>query len=131
MRKLLNIAQYIGAIATIGGAALWFDAKFDASHENDKIMMDSISELRQEILYVNTEQMFMAEDIYNIKDEIEKNSEGVNHLIWIERNRKQFTPEQMETLLDEWLKKKYEWTPYGWNISDSIKLETMIYGLHQ
>ncbi len=40
-----------------------------------------------------------------MNDGIQQNAQTAEQLIWMERNRDEFTPEQMEKLLDEFLKK--------------------------
>jgi len=116
MRQILIIAKYITAIGVIGGAALWLDAKFDNSADRNEsvmeVVLDSIAALSQEVQYINIEQSFQSEDIAGLHDTLKKMNDGIQQnaqtaeqLIWMERNRDEFTPDQMEKLLDEFLKK--------------------------
>jgi len=114
MKKLiLDIAKIIGAVATIGGSALWFDARFDAS-------ADAQDNVMEQLVYINAEQSFMADDISGIKDSVkrldskidavvteqETHHEAIDDLGWAIRNANNFTPEQMEEILDRMFKKK-------------------------
>jgi len=116
MKKLiLDIAKVIGAIATIGGSALWFDARFDTSTEENKEVLEMVE-------YINIEQQMMAEDITDIKDSVKRldnkmdvvteeqevHHEAIDNLGWAIRNQSEFTPEQMEDILDRMLKKNEE-----------------------
>lgn len=120
MKQILVISKYIGAVATIAGAALWFDAKFDDSVRSQEVVLDSIATLRQDVLYINVEQSFISEDLSAIHDTMEEMYNGIQdnarmgeRLIWMERNRDEFTQDQMEILLDEWTKKNL--TPITYN----------------
>jgi len=113
MKSLLNIAGSITAVATIAGAALWFDSRFDGMEDNNDAVLDSVAEVKQMVEYINVEQTFMALEQTNLHDSILKVSKeqevlGVylNNLVWMFRNQDTFSPEQMEQLLDQWLKKK-------------------------
>jgi len=116
MKKLiLDIAKLIGAIVTIGGSALWFDSKFDASVEKQEDVLQMIE-------YVNTEQAMMAEDIMDIKDSVNeldmkvdavvdqqhKHQDAINNIGWAVKNQDNFTPEQLREILDNVLKKNTE-----------------------
>jgi len=116
MKKLiLDIAKVIGAVATIGGSALWFDAKFDTSTDKQEEVLELVE-------YINIEQQLMAEDITGIKDSVkglenkldivqgeqEVHHEAIDNLGWAIRNQDNFTPEQMEEILDRMIKKNNE-----------------------
>ena len=115
-KTLIELSKLIGAIATIATAALWFDAKFDAaiesSDDNSQVVMDSIAALREDVHYINVEQSFMAQDIEALHDTLEDMNDNIQQntainerLIWIEQNRSDFNPHQIELILDEYLKK--------------------------
>lgn len=113
MKSLLNIAGSITAVATIAGAALWFDSRFDGMEDNNDAVLDSVAEVKQMVEYINVEQTFMALEQTNLHDSILKVSKEqevlgayLNNLVWMFRNQDTFSPEQMEQLLDQWLKKK-------------------------
>lgn len=105
MKQLLNIGKYIVAVGTIAGAALFFDARTDKSLENDKIMMEAME-------HISIEQQFMAEDILNLQDTLDefeeeqkRQSDNIESLGWAIGNIDNFTPEQMEEILNRELKK--------------------------
>ena len=101
MKKLLfDIAKVITAVATIGGGALWFDAKFDKQNE-------TLNDIKLEVEYVSADQALMSEDIANIQDTLHKFGEehlrqgdNIRALGWAIRNKENFTPEQLEELLN-------------------------------
>ena len=101
MKKLLfDIAKIITAVATIGGSALWFDAKFDKQEE-------TLKDIRQEVLYINAEQSMMSADIQGIHDTLEeiedianKNTNKIESLNWAIRNGDNFTSAQLEEILN-------------------------------
>ncbi len=116
MKKLiLDIAKVIGAVATIGGSALWFDSRFDDSATQQEDVLELVE-------YINVEQQIMSEDINGIKDSVkglenkldvvqeEQNNhhDAIENLGWAIRNQNDFTPEQMEDILDRMLKKNNE-----------------------
>ena len=103
--KFLKVIQYIIGIGTIAGGAIWFSTTMDT-------LSDGQEDILEKVEYINVEQTFMADDIAGLHDTLEDMSDGIQRnaqtaerLIWMERNRDVFTPEQMETLLDEFLKK--------------------------
>jgi hypothetical protein len=106
MKKLIfEMAKVITAVATIGGAALWLDAKFDNS-------TDTLDEINQKVDYINVEQQFMAEDIQGIHDTLDrienmqvKQGERQKSIVWILRNQDNFSAEQLEDIMSEMLKK--------------------------
>jgi len=106
MKKIiLDIAKVIGAVATIAGAALWFDARFDKSAED-------LKEIKQTVDYINVEQSWMAEDLESIHDTLARiermqvrQSERQKSIVWILRNQEDFTPDQLRDIMDEMLKK--------------------------
>jgi len=117
MKQLLTIAAYITAVATIAGAALWFDNRFDNMEDNNAVVLDSVAVVKQMVEYINIEQGFMAEDIMGINDTLEDMQEAqtsqaqhLNSLTWMFRNQDTFTPEQMKLLLDSYLKKNNDLT---------------------
>jgi len=99
----LTVAGWIGH-----GAYQSFMGQFD-------VVLDSIAVVQENVHYINVEQSFMAKDIEALHDTLEDMNEGIERnaqtaerLIWIERNREGFSPEQLEMLLDDWLKKNSE-----------------------
>ena len=106
MRKaILKISEYILAIGTVAGGALWLDARFDAEETRDK-------ELKQEVEYINVEQSMMAHDISDIIDTLDRLEHKVdNNAVGIYTNRRmmeyerqhrdEFTQEQMEEIIEE------------------------------
>ena len=117
MKQLLTIAAYITAVATIAGAALWFDSRFDGMEDNNAVVLDSVSVVKQMVEYINVEQSIMAEEIAGIHDTLrgmqedeESQAQHLNSLTWMFRNKDTFTPEQMKLLLDSYLKKNNDLT---------------------
>ncbi len=55
MKRLLEIAKYITAIGVIGGAALYFDGFRDDIGDNHDVLMDTMSEMRNEIHVVKSD----------------------------------------------------------------------------
>ena len=106
MKKLIfDIAKVITAVATIGGAALWFDGKFDKQNAD-------LEDIKETVSYINTEQSFMSEDIQGIHDTLDriedlqaKQGERQKSIVWILKNQDDFTPEQLRDIMDEMLKK--------------------------
>ena len=109
MKKgLIKIAEYIFAIGTIGGAALWLDARFDAAADRDKDVIEQVE-------YINAEQSMMSDDIWDIKDtlgrleeKVDANSTSIDmntRLMRYERqHRDEYTKDQMDAQLDEFEK---------------------------
>ena len=101
MKKLiLDIAKVLTAVATIGGSALWFDAKFDANTE-------SLKDIKETVDYNSVELSLMSEDIQGIHDTLDKFESNLNKqnsniqsLGWAVRNIDNFTPEQLEEILN-------------------------------
>ena len=125
MKLLLIIAKYITAVAVIGGAALWFDARFDDSVKNQEVVMDSIATLRQEVEYINVEQSFMSEGIDNINTKVDENTEKLTDItragkFYIE-HQEEYTKDQLEDIMDEILKKNNGWILLN-GIPDTISL---------
>ena len=115
MKILLNIAKYIGAVATIAGAALWFDARFDSNADSNKEIMDTLAVMRQDIQYNSVELSQLNESVWGIKDTLEDieekqeaQNEKINSVVWGLKHFNQFTPQQFEDILDEMLKKNDE-----------------------
>jgi hypothetical protein len=114
MKKvILDIAKYIGAIATIGGAALWFDAQFDRAKENQHAVLDSLAGINETIEYINLEQSWMSADIEDLHDTInnvyravEHNTRANNNLYWLFRNQENYTREQLDQILEELLEEQ-------------------------
>jgi len=106
MRKIVEkIAQWVLAIGTIGGGALWLDSRFDSERERSE-------EIKREIEYVNVEQSMMSADLEDIKDslnrmegKIEDNAVGIytnRRMMEYERqHRDEFTRDQMEEIIEE------------------------------
>ena len=108
MKQILSTAaKILGSIGTIimvgwGASKVYYN------------FMGRFDKIDQNIEYINIEQAFMADDIAGIHDtlkgmdvNIQKNVQTNKQLVWMERNRQQFTPEQMELLLDDFLKKNF------------------------
>ena len=128
MKKLiLDIAKVIGAVATIGGAAIWLYSTGDKAE-------DRHNETMQQLEYINVEQGMMAGDIDGIKDSVKKietkmdaivveqeiHHDAIDNLGWIIR-QDNLTEEQVEELLDRALKKNGDLTVYNETLStDSL-----------
>ena len=116
MKKLiLDIAKVIGAIATIGGAALWFNGKFETAVDTSSAVIDSLEVIKRDVYHINVEQSFMASDIQGIKDTLEdfesehkQQGDQIRSLAWGLKNIERFTPTDFEEIIDEMLKKNGE-----------------------
>ena len=130
MKQIIVIASKVVGTLTGLVAAVW--GVFAFYHG----IMDRFDKIDESIEYINIEQAFISKDILSIHDtltvmngSIQYNTGMNERLIWMEKNRRQFTPEQMEILLEEFLKKNYgsmnsEWTPYVMHrYDDTIKQE--------
>ena len=102
VKTFYGIAAACFALTVAGwvvrGAYQNFMGQFD-------IVLDSIAAVQEDVHYINVEQSFMAEDIAELHDtlkgmgeDIKDNKQTAERLIWIERNREGFSPEQLETL---------------------------------
>ena len=114
MKIILNIAKYIGAIATIAGAALWFDARFDAQVDNNKDVFDSIAEVKMMVLNTNEQNSALLYDVEGMDNtlleferEHKRQGEQINTIVWGLKNLDRFTPDDFEDIIDEMLKKQY------------------------
>ena len=112
MKIILNIAKYISAVAVIGGAALWFDAKFDNNADSNKAIMDTLAVMRQDIQYNSVELSQLNESVWGIKDTLEDiedmqgtQNDKIESVVWGLKHINQFTPQQFEDILNEMLKK--------------------------
>jgi len=101
IKGVISAGKVIVAIGIIGGAAIWLD---NIGEGQDDIM--------ESIEMVSIEQQFMAEDIMNINDSLIKLNEGqsrqganIESLEWAINNLDNFTPEQLEEILNRELKK--------------------------
>lgn len=99
-----KIATYIVGTAAVVSACYGGFKVFDTITDNQEDMMESIN-------HINVEQQFMAEDIVSIQDtllefEKEHKAQGdeIRNLGWAIRNIENFTPEQMEEILDRTFK---------------------------
>ncbi len=100
IKHIITASKVLGAIGTIALGALWFDAKFDKQTED-------LEDIKITVDYINTEQSFLAEDIQGIHDTLEnfevehkKRGEQIESLGWAIRNINNFTPEQLEEVLN-------------------------------
>jgi len=125
MKQILSTAaKILGSIGTIiivgwGASKVYYN------------FMDRFDTIDENIEYINVEQSFMANDIAGIHDtlknmdaSIQKNVQTNKQLIWMERNRRTFTPEQMELLLDDFLKKNLPPTVYKESTEELMISET-------
>jgi hypothetical protein len=112
MKQVLNIAKYItgivGAIGVLYGAFKLYDN-----------LQDGQDDILETVEHINIEQSLMSEDIEGIKDtlerfedkqdgiakEIEAHHDAIENLGWAITNQGNFTPEQLEEILDRMLKK--------------------------
>ena len=125
MKQILSTAaKILGSIGTIimvgwGASKVYYN------------FMGRFDTIDQNIEYINVEQSMMANDIMGIHDtlknmdaSIQKNVQINKQLIWMERNRRTFTPEQMELLLDDFLKKNLPPTVYKESTEELMISET-------
>jgi len=99
-----KIATYIIGTAAVFSAVWGMFRAFDTVQDNQEDMIESIE-------HINVEQQFQAEDLAEIKDtlwklEAEHKAQGANieSLGWAIKNLDNFTPEQMEEILDRTLR---------------------------
>jgi len=124
MKQIIVIASKV--VGTLTGLVVAVWGVFAFYHG----IMDRFDTIDENIEYINIEQAFISKDILSIHDTLTVMNESIQYntkmnedLIWIEKNRSQFNPDQIEILLDEFLKKNYgsmnsEWTPYVMHSSD-------------
>lgn len=105
--KFLDIAKYFSAVGVIATAAILFDDAKDDIKDNQ----DDIIEMLE---FVNAEQSIMSEDIQNIHDTLVKLEEEHKHqgekiedVVWILNHQNDYSPEQLEEIMDRLLKKNY------------------------
>lgn len=115
---IINIAKVISAIAVIGGAALWFDARFDNQADSNEAMIDSLEVVKRDISYNSIHLSQIDADIQGIQDtlddfEREHKAQGqkINSLVWGVKNIERFTPEDFEDVIDEMLRRNGEVKP--------------------
>ncbi len=100
IKHIITAGKVLGAVGTIALGALWFDAKFDKQTED-------LEDIKTTVDYINTEQGFLAEDVQEIHDTLTKfeaehrqQGEQIKSLGWAIRNINNFTPEQLEEILN-------------------------------
>jgi len=115
--------QVVVSVAIIGGVLVAGD------HLISRKDSRNIEDIKETVLYINTEQTFMADDIIGlqegqqkIEDTLKKQDakmdafqgeqtahhDAIDNLGWAISNQDNFTPEQMEDILDRMLKKNEE-----------------------
>jgi len=115
--------QVVVSVAIIGGVLVAGD------HLISRKDSRNIEDIKETVLYINTEQTFMADDIIGlqegqqkIEDTLKKQDakmdaiqgeqtahhDAIDNLGWAISNQDNFTPEQMENILDKLLKKNGE-----------------------
>jgi len=120
--------QVVVSVAIIGGAILTTNYLINRS---DSKKLDSINET---VTHINIEQSFQAEAVAELKEgqddlvdsvkrleskmdviqvEQDVHHKAINDLGWAISNRDEFTPDQMEEILDRMLKKNTELTVLG------------------
>ena len=120
--------QVVVSVAIIGGAILTTNYLIN---KGDSKKLDSISET---VTHINIEQSFQAEAVAELKEgqddlvdsvkrleskmdviqvEQDVHHKAINDLGWAISNRDEFTPDQMEEILDRMLKKNTELTVLG------------------
>ena len=99
-----KIATYIIGTAAVFTAVYGVFAAVDTITDNQEDMIERMD-------HFSVEQTFMAEDITNIQDTLEQfetehkaQGEDIKNLGWAIRNIENFTPEQMEEILDRTFK---------------------------
>ena len=114
--QLKAVAGVITAIGVISGGAIWITSTVNNSSESQDAnfdrMFDSIAEVRQLAEWNNIEIGFQGEQLNNINDTLEKidadnkkQSSDIESVAWAISNINDFTPEQMEEILNRELKK--------------------------
>lgn len=109
-KTILQIGGVVGSIAAIGAAALFADS-----------FADKQDEILETVEYINAEQSILSGEIQGLSDtvkrienKIDKNTENDNQFYrawrFEQHNRDNFTPEQMEEILNNWIKKNGEQT---------------------
>jgi len=115
MKEILTIAKYIVAVSVIGGAALWFNAKFETAVDSSEAVIDSLEVIKRDVYYNSVELSQLNESVQGIQDtlddfEIEHKKQGqqIKSLVWGLNHIDQFTPEDFEEIMEEMLKKNGE-----------------------
>ena len=91
-KKILETSKYIGAIAVIATAALFFDNMSDTDRNNHNALMDTLSDVKDEIHVVksdfdqykkttNTHRVHKAEQANRITKELQKLQRNQNAII--------------------------------------------------
>ena len=118
LAHIVTIGKVLGAFSIAIGGVLWLDSRFDAQTDNKDAMFDSIAEVKQMVEYNNIEIGFLAERQEAFQDTLEKfenehkkQGENIESLGWAIRNIENFTPEQMEEILNRELKKNVSLRP--------------------
>lgn len=113
MNKLLailkNIGIVVGTLTAVGGVFVYLDG-----------IKDDVADTQDMVADVWTEVVVQQGAIQEIKDTVgrlegkldyvtvrqKKQDENIDQLGWYLRNQRNFDPDQLELLLDEWFKKK-------------------------
>ena len=118
--QIIGAGKVIGAVGIIGGAALWMNAKFDASIAPAGAVLDSLAVINQNIEYLsieNSQQDEKLQDIVdtlaNLEEEHKAQGDNIRTLTWAIQNKENFTPDQLRDIMDEMLKKNNMWIPYA------------------
>jgi len=89
LKRILEIAKYIGAITVIGGASLWFDGVGDSVKENVSIIMDTISVTNDKIqrIYEDFNDQKKVTNTYR-NHEAEQTDEFIKEIKTLQRNQR-------------------------------------------
>lgn len=100
MKHIITASKVLGALGVIAGAALWFDGKFDAAEENDKEVLEMVE-------YNNMQISDLSNDVQGLHDTLERQEGTLENLAkqsqslgWAIRNINNFTPEQLQEILN-------------------------------
>lgn len=101
----VGFGSLVSAVAILYGAFTILDDIRDETRATTEL-----------VEHISVEQTFLSEDIDNLNDSIKKQNKKIDgmgedmaQLGWIVQNQNIFTPEQLDLLLDEFLKKNYGW----------------------